>query len=227
MAAAHEAVRNRIKNEAPFDIILGFSQGAALAASLLCHEEIQIQEKGEPQSPYYDSPSHPRLCRAAIFMCSPLPFSKSLKYGTDVRRHFGITAAPLSSELQRAAPHTSTTFPGTLMPSGRYLKPDQAELVGYLDKEEGGGIGPFYQMFHSDADSLPRLSVPTVHVIGRFDQLWRNHSRELVKMCIPLDRDCAAQRWVYEFEGGHEIPKDEEEIADICDMIKELVEKIG
>lgn len=231
MAAAHEAVRDRIKNEAPFDIILGFSQGAALAASLLCHEEIRIQQEEGSQSPSNASSLHPRLCRAAVFMCSPLPFSKSLKCGTDVRKYFGIKGGPPSSGLGMRAPHTTVALPETLMPNGRYLKPDLAELENYLDGEETGSepisIGPFYQMFHSGADSAPKISIPTTHIIGLFDQLWRNHGRELVKMCTPLDGDGGGQRWVYEFEGGHEIPKDDEEIADVCDMIEELVMKIG
>jgi pimeloyl-ACP methyl ester carboxylesterase len=73
--------------------------------------------------------------------------------------------------------------------------------------------GPFYQMFHHTADEV-RINIPTAHVYGRYDP-WRMHSKDLVKLC----RDEAA--YVYEHDGGHEIPRDNTE--DICDVIEMAV----
>ncbi|KAL4867996.1 serine hydrolase FSH [Aspergillus spectabilis] len=61
----------------PFDAVIGFSQGAALAAGMLLHQQIE-------------DPKAPPLFRAAMFICSPLPFACVPDYGIDVRRYFGV-----------------------------------------------------------------------------------------------------------------------------------------
>ncbi|KAJ5375585.1 Serine hydrolase FSH [Penicillium concentricum] len=63
----------------PIDLVIGFSQGAALAASLMLHTELAGQ---------------PPLFKAAMLICSTLPSTYSPEYGIDVRDYFGITGPP-------------------------------------------------------------------------------------------------------------------------------------
>ncbi|KAI9736148.1 MAG: hypothetical protein M1834_001032 [Cirrosporium novae-zelandiae] len=64
VAEAHALVQEVIEDEGPFDGIIGFSQGAALAASILIHH---AQE--HPLDPPY------ALFRCAIFICGSRPFN--------------------------------------------------------------------------------------------------------------------------------------------------------
>ncbi|KAJ5372915.1 Serine hydrolase FSH [Penicillium concentricum] len=66
-SSIHEAfdhTKNFIAKEGPFDAVIGFSQGAALAASLLIH-----------QSKNY--PAEPSLFRAAVFICGAAPWDST------------------------------------------------------------------------------------------------------------------------------------------------------
>ena len=61
---AFDHTKQFIAEEGPFDAVIGFSQGAALAAALLIH-----------QSKTY--PDEPPLFRAAVFICSAMPWESS------------------------------------------------------------------------------------------------------------------------------------------------------
>ncbi|KAJ5123038.1 Serine hydrolase FSH [Penicillium atrosanguineum] len=58
---AFEHVLNIIATEGPFDAVMGFSQGAALASALIAH-----QAKAHPEQP--------SLFRAAVFICGGAPW---------------------------------------------------------------------------------------------------------------------------------------------------------
>jgi len=79
VAKARKFVLSFVEENGPFDIIMGFSQGAALSASILLHHQIETPDKRAP-------------FKAAIFFGSPVPFSSSLDHGIDARYYFGIPA---------------------------------------------------------------------------------------------------------------------------------------
>lgn len=333
MADAHAAVRSWIARhtgdgEATFDMVLGFSQGAAVAASLLLHHELDRQA-GKSKTTTAGPPF-----RAAVFMCSPLPFSASLAHGIDARSYFGVGRQPSLEDLG-FEPGRPTTVPAALIPADqRFLTPDEAELGWYAGKESYGqdchrrrssaflplpspaeapvaeapaaealatalgaaalrvsqgdngritsqsdsgsssvadrstassspaaaaspfsppsgpassantrsstppppgstkdaARGPFYQMFHTSSDPAIRIPVPTAHILGRQDKLWREHSRELVKLCAEKPAMAPGGnvgRYVYEFDGGHEIPCDEGDVEVICDVIESVAARAG
>ncbi|KAJ5484809.1 hypothetical protein N7539_004797 [Penicillium diatomitis] len=64
LAEAFEHVQRAIKREGPFDAVMGFSQGAALAAALIAHDA-------------KENPSGPPLFRAGVFICSASPWESS------------------------------------------------------------------------------------------------------------------------------------------------------
>ncbi|KAI1100338.1 serine hydrolase FSH [Jackrogersella minutella] len=61
LQAAFDLIHDIIDEEGPFDGIIGFSQGAALAASFLLHQQ-------------ETDPNAPEVFRMAIFTCASLPF---------------------------------------------------------------------------------------------------------------------------------------------------------
>ena len=224
MAAAHAAVRAAVLAlaEGPFDIVMGFSQGAVVAASLLVHDELERQ-KARERSDEAGAQQQP-LFRAAVFICSPLPFSKSLAYGIDTRLSFGLPAVPTLEDLGWGTGRLAG-LPATLMPPDvRFLVPDVGELQQHRDEsglDVAAGPGPYYQMFHPSSDPTVRVSIPTAHILGRCDKLWGEHSKMLVQLCSPEGRS------VYDFYGGHEIPKDEDVVVDISDIIETLAAQAG
>ncbi|KAL4817734.1 serine hydrolase FSH [Aspergillus spinulosporus] len=62
LAAAIQYTLRTIEREGPFDAVMGFSQGAALAYSLLDHH---VHTKG---------PDAPPLFKAAVFICAGMPY---------------------------------------------------------------------------------------------------------------------------------------------------------
>lgn len=159
------------------------------------------------------------LFRAAIFICSPVPFSSDLEYGVDARTYFG-TPVRRPNPVRPGCP---TTIPPYLICESRYLRGEERLQKEKQQKRVSGNfekvLSPkhlskesWYQMFHHTVDGV-RISIPTAHVYGFRDQ-WRLHSRDLVQLC---DEGTAN---VFEHEGGHEIPKDASE--DICTLIETL-----
>lgn len=217
----HRQMLEYLDNEGGFDLVMGFSQGAALAASLLLHH----------QEEYPDAAA---LFKGAIFICSPLPFSRSLDYGIDVRSHFGI-----NSDHKTSRP---TDVPSYLVADKYFLRNDKdlSDSEGSsLSSSPGGRTnkistisagfqadkleralgeadvgGPFYNLFHPGVDSA-RIRIPTGHVYGARDS-WRRHSMDLIGLC-----DSEAGIYSFEHDGGHEIPRHASE--EICDLFEDVV----
>ncbi|RFU28990.1 hypothetical protein B7463_g7332, partial [Scytalidium lignicola] len=187
---AHERIYAYIRQLGGVDIIMGFSQGASLAASFILHRQLKY-------------PTEPPLFRAAIFICSPLPFSRDVTHGMDLRGYFGVTAPkPLSNGRP-------ITVPKNLIPEPYFLQPDTEfdSDSGYSSQED---VSHNYNMFHPAVDKV-RISIPTAHIYGREDA-WRNHSLELLRFCnAPLS---------FQHDGGHEIPRSASD--EICDLIEEV-----
>ncbi|KAI9675994.1 MAG: hypothetical protein M1817_000737 [Caeruleum heppii] len=219
VAAAHRHVLSIIDRDGPFEAVMGFSQGAALAASMIIHHQLAHGTETPP------------LFRAAVFMCSPIPFSHSLEFGIDTRNYFGTPA----SKPNPARPACPTKVPEYLITDPRYLRGEEALAADKQRKTppkedigQGGVVtgaaeqacapslssssvlNTYYQMFHHTTDSV-RIEIPTAHIYGRKDK-WRLHSMDLVKLCD------STQVSVLEHLSGHEVPRDASE--DICDIVE-------
>ncbi|KAL6716014.1 hypothetical protein ACLMJK_006976 [Lecanora helva] len=194
--AAQRLIATIIERKGPFDAVMGFSQGAALAASAILRHQTE-------------NPLKPPLFQMAIFMCSPVPFSQSLEFGIDARKYFGLTGRPKATR-----PGCPTTIPDYLITDPAYLKGEDELDLSSSDDDMKPTFGYpreiYYQMYHSTVDKV-RISIPTANVYGRYDQ-WRLHSKDLVDLCANN------LTTVFEHDGGHEIPKSASE--GICDAIE-------
>jgi len=228
---SHQQMVEYIDNAGGFDLVMGFSQGAALAASMILHHQL-------------DNPEASPLFKGAIFICSPLPFSRSTEYGIDVREHFGVksdikisrpTAIPTyliadkyflrnDEDLSGSEESNSTASSSTRSRTGNSSSPNtpgSTDLArgfqpGKLEKALHGADAeePFYNIFHPDVDSA-RIEIPSGHIYGKEDG-WRRHSMDLIRLCDP-------DKGVYSFEhdGGHEIPRHASE--EICDLFEDVI----
>ncbi|KAF2843599.1 hypothetical protein M501DRAFT_919338, partial [Patellaria atrata CBS 101060] len=170
VAAAHTYLLSFIKQKGPLDIFLGFSKGAAPAASILLHHEIE----------------HPELSpfKATIFICSSLPFSRSVHWDYLIADKYFLRDDDDLSSSSGSEPESDASGSNS-----------ESERVTVKCKD-----GPYYHMFHADVDEI-RISVPTAHVYGTKDP-WRKHSIDLVELCH------RAQRLQFQHDGGHEIPRE-------------------
>ncbi|KAK1826481.1 serine hydrolase-domain-containing protein [Podospora conica] len=80
--SAHAYVVSFIRRTGPYDVLLGFSQGASLAASLLLHHELEAKNPRDKDTG--------RLVKGAIFLGGVLPFAGCTGWGVDVRGYFGV-----------------------------------------------------------------------------------------------------------------------------------------
>ncbi|KAJ6150441.1 hypothetical protein N7471_001640 [Penicillium samsonianum] len=197
VAAAHHFVQNIIEQNGPFDGVIGFSQGAAVAASMILHHQLE-------------SPEERSLFSFAIFIGSPIPFSKSLDHGIDLRGYFGLETF---QKFHQVRPGCPTVIPSYLVTDKTYLR-GETELEG---KALCGLSGSFYQMFHPTVDSA-RISIPVAHVYGSNDP-WIRHSIDLVGLCD------SEKTYVVEHDGAHEIPG---VITDeLCDVVENTAYMAG
>ncbi|KAJ6028406.1 Serine hydrolase FSH [Penicillium herquei] len=181
VAYAHKHLERYLSE--PIDLVIGFSQGAALAASLLLHAELA----GKP-APF----------KAAMLICSPLPSTISPDHGIDVRSYFGINGPVIKQP--------------NILPEDLTVRDDYFLKIENSNSQDSN-MPVYYNLFHADVDFV-RITIPTAHVYGRQDRVWRQQSMSLVMLC-------SGQILRYEHGGGHEIPRDDAEA--ICDLIEELV----
>ncbi|KAK4663194.1 hypothetical protein QC763_606480 [Podospora pseudopauciseta] len=225
-----------------YDIILGFGQGAALAASILLHEQRDWQI-GESEF------------KLGVFFSSTIPYAKCLQAGYNARHVFGI-----EGETPEVVKDRPTDVPGEMLPTEEQNRfqcqehetvwEEDFNVVKRVDKDgvvwraetrlcmslEGHegcrgarktdktvvvdkGERTFYQMFHPDVEEA-RIQIPTVHIHGRNDP-WRVQGRALMRMC---DED-KVQYAIH--EGGHEIPGWGEDLDDVVEAIREGLKEAG
>ncbi|KUI66655.1 hypothetical protein VM1G_02158 [Cytospora mali] len=187
---AHNFVDQFIKEHGSFD------GGSAVAASMILHHQLENPRSAEP------------LFRFAIFLASPMPFARTLDYGIDTRKYFGLAGVlkPIRADCMDKIP--------------LYLLPDKAYLRGAAELDGDQAANPaetFYQMFHPSADT-ERICIPTAHVYGLQDP-WCRHSADMVLLC---DQSVVS---VLVHDGGHDVPKDLTE--EMSDLIENTVGKAG
>lgn len=137
--AAHELVHEFMEEHGPFQGILGFSQGAALAASILLHHR-------------KTQPHEPDLFDVAVFISASLPFDPDSDVQRPPRR---IWTEPETGRLDLVDWDAPNFGPS-----------QAAEVVGYLLPDDPNT--PLLQRYHPGIEET-RIAIPTVHVQGAGD----------------------------------------------------------
>jgi len=150
----HDFLRTVIEEDGPYDGVIGFSQGAALAASfILCDEhDAQIQDPVRCQRPPF---------KVAIFINSVMAFSPSEDIGSNI-----------SKQIKEQEEKHSAFLKG--------VDPSEAEHYTYGKGSSGIESQAIYG-FPADT-CVPRISIPTLHLYGTEDQ-FLEHSEALVRLC--------------------------------------------
>ncbi|GFF36969.1 hypothetical protein IFM58399_04731 [Aspergillus lentulus] len=229
---ASDLVWDIIDEEGPFDGVIGFSQGASLALSILYHHQI-------------NRPHQPPPFRFAVFLCSVLSISPDPKFNADIidkySRYYKSSVEPglednmanISEEDDEVEEEKNSKMKKVpkrrvmlLLPGQkRALANDVVGLVRQLSenaaghdgtaqklwKQRGGDEG-FPRVYHPLVNKQ-RISIPTVHVIGRSDPL-RRQSELQARLC---NKSLAR---VVEISGGHRVPRTSSDLQSVAFAIE-------
>ncbi len=203
---SHELISDTIEDEGPFDGVIGFSQGAAVAVSMLLHHEIHNRGKPPP-------------FKFGIFFCSipvisPDPnyiseeIQKFLPYIRDYRQRRpasgGDGTAAGTEDMVPTVKEASKQRTGPKSRALLILKSQKEALVaelcdlfydmlkmapGKVEAERNGWSGAIdttkpehFPRFMHPLTTKSRISIPTVHVIGNSD-MYAYQSELAVRVC--------------------------------------------
>jgi pimeloyl-ACP methyl ester carboxylesterase len=156
--SALDVLQDIIEEDGPFDGVIGFSQGAALAASLLLYHQLQTPQKPLP-------------FKMAIFIAGGLPLSPSPNIGKDITLEAQMVEKTARILLSSVEENDHRSKLGAVQFSTHEVESEQ--LPG-LDSK----IFSFDPEFSVKAS----IAIPTVHIIGSNDP-WAGYSKSLVKLC--------------------------------------------
>lgn len=207
VAEAFELVNEIIDEDGPFDGIMGFSQGASLAASLLLQRQL-------------DHPSKPPQFQFAIFICGLLPFSPHPDFHKELYDDFRHQAA----NAPRASPNEKITLVRSAfnndiewmsaVSSAITKRPSAAvaqQVIAMFESLKGNSRQSMPTAWHPLWDA-PRIDIPTAHIIGAKDS-WMPQSLLLKELCVE------GQSRLFDHRGGHEVPRSETVAKGIADCI--------
>lgn len=232
----HHYLESIIEDDGPYDGIIGFSEGAALAASYLLSKEYRAslgELSGEPENEL----------KLAMFFNSVKPYSPSEDIGCDaseefqqeLRRHSDFLKG---EEVQRRKSSLSEDLDHINALSERrqsMVSQRRDSIIAWRSKgfqerrdsisssdDEVTDCKAQAQLWNSlfspvlcfDPDSFPcKVQIPTLHAIGARDP-FINYSTELTKLCDP------EQMEIVLLDIGHDIPRTGEGLTSIVDAIE-------
>ncbi|KAL6720038.1 hypothetical protein ACLMJK_001959 [Lecanora helva] len=188
---AQAYIEEIIEDEGPFDGVIGFSQGAALAASIILEHA--------KKNPFED------VFKLAIFAGASLPFE--LSSNTSVfKRPFMQREESDSSESSFEEEDSSTVnrpFLGREDSDSSELSSDD-EVDPYtswrIPRNFYHPVGPLLGRYHPERTPKAQLRQPTLHLIGDQDE-YNGQAQMLVKLCT-------GQTTVIHHPEGHRIPRE-------------------
>jgi len=220
----HDFIDTILEEDGPYDGIIGFSEGAALAASYLLAKEYRASLGDVAVDPEKE-------IKLAILFNSVKPYSPSEQIGHDaaaefqreLRRHSlflkGQNTARRQSSLSREDINALTERRQSLLSQRResivawktsgmpFRKASVASScegeLSSIDEKAQGVVwnSLFSPVFSFDPDSFPcKIQIPTLNIIGLQDQ-FQDYSREIVRFCDPDQTEVAF------LDIGHDIPR--------------------
>jgi hypothetical protein len=219
--SVHRYLESVIDEDGPYDGIIGFSEGAALAASYLLSKEYRATLGDVDECPENG-------IKLAVFFNSIKPYSPSEEIGRDSTKEFQRELRRHSLFLkgqnaERRGSSVSQEQMGALAERRQSIISQRRESInewkqsgmpgrkastssshsGVLDEKVQSQVwnSLFSPVFCFDPDSFPcKIQVPTLHIIGAMDQ-FKDYSKELTTLCDPEQMEVAI------LDIGHDISR--------------------
>lgn len=200
LRSAHTWLLDLIDRRGPYDGVLAFSQGCALAATLML--EIQTTSEGSKAQPF----------KFAVFICGGLPLSYLVEKGYDV------SDAAWQYDKQAALALSTRASFNALLQCGSQRWNHQ-DLTGLNDEHSSPNDhheSPLAtEVFGFDLAQVAdahKIRIPTVHIYGSRDPR-RGSALQFAGMCDPDKARVACHG------GGHDIPR----TSEVSDLISRLI----
>ncbi|KAL4873913.1 hypothetical protein BDV12DRAFT_58 [Aspergillus spectabilis] len=219
----HTWLSNIIAERGPYDLVLTFSQGSVLAASMLLLHEIgrkshTLAERDEHTNAEEEIPPP---FKSAIFICggAPFPLLETIGYtitpqtkAQDLASKSALTSMANSTAIlsRGSGQWTASGLDFDFTPNPNFEPHNQIHIHTYL---------PFAHTFNKEEEirreicGPVRISVPTVHIYGERDPRYVA-GIQLSEICVK------GSRKVYNHGGGHEIPRFEAVSGAIADLVR-------
>ncbi|KAF1347665.1 serine hydrolase FSH [Delphinella strobiligena] len=199
---AHEWLSNLIQEKGPYDGVLGFSQGCALAATFLLR--LQRDEIGQasirgrpPQQPF----------KFAVFICGGLPLYYLADQGYDISEAARIHDKESGQALQSQASYAALVEHGdkrwNYIDRGKIGHSDPAPDTSSSEMPLAATFATAREVCGLDcAQILPEhmIQIPTVHIYGSRDPRMAS--------AFQLARFCREDvKRIFDHGGGHDLPR--------------------
>lgn len=194
-----------VREEGPFDAVLGFSQGSAIAATILLTEAI----KNPGRQPF----------KMGVFLSSTMPFD----FDSGILRLKdkgvnGLTAIHFDNGCGDPNPEKDKFDWMADCRSKGVIEEFQARRQSY-HHAQNGNVEVDVLLRYNPTTHTQRLRLPTVHVIGTNDD-YADHGRDLHGMCD------ARYATLISHDGGHQLPRHILTVTKVADAIIRAVEQV-
>ncbi|KAI4101559.1 MAG: hypothetical protein L6R37_004885 [Teloschistes peruensis] len=195
---AHDLVLAFIEDEGPFDAIIGFSQGAALASSLMLR-----RAKDASCAP---------LFQLAIFICASLPFD--------------LDAPPVV--VKKSSGGCLQFLDGTASSGGWEISQPSVGAQSIIQEFHAQGYNGLLEdgmhvlrRYHPKMPPGANLNmgVPTVNIVGKKDGYYQQ-GLSLAKL------GGSRGTVVLDHGGGHEVPRDLLSVRKMTKVVQDAIEKV-
>jgi acetyl esterase/lipase len=198
LTAARELVLDVLNEEGPFDGLMGFSQGAALAASLV----LQHSDQGYP------------LVDCAVFICGTLPWMLRSELVPLHQKHNANCQISVGLDLDNGMQRLLALIEGSVSGECVKNKLSNGHQDGYHAQQSQVGL------LHP-ANSPLRFPIPTAHIYGGRKDRYFEQSKALIE----LGSDAHGVK-VFDHEAGHIVPRGEFDTGKMVETVSWVAEKV-
>jgi hypothetical protein len=193
-----------VEEEGPFDAVMGFSQGSAMAATIMLHE---AQKK-----------SHPQPFKMGVFLSTTMPFD----FGSGIlnlqyKPQTGLKATHLDTHSNPTPENQKVDWLEDCR-SATVIQEFEARRPTSMGVDEVE-IDVNVLLRYHPSTHLQRLRLPTVHVVGMNDG-YKDHGDNLYKMCDPNYATLIMH------DGGHQLPRGVTSVTKVASAIMRAVEQM-
>ncbi|KAL8995317.1 MAG: hypothetical protein Q9169_004921 [Polycauliona sp. 2 TL-2023] len=195
---AHDHVMDFIEDEGPFDSVIGFSQGAALASSLMLRRS--------------KDPSLDPLFQFAVFICASLPFDLDAP-PVVVQKSSGGRMQFLDGPASEGGIEISQSSVG----AQSIIQEFHAQGFNGMLEDGDNVLRRYHPTVQSEGDL--NMGVPTVNIVGKKDGY---HQQGLSLAKLGGSRGTV----IFDHGAGHEVPRDLLSVRKMTRVVQDTAEKV-
>ncbi|KAI1371137.1 serine hydrolase FSH [Hypoxylon crocopeplum] len=192
---------DHIEKNGPYDCICCFSKSSAVVAALILYHAREVASGSDKPLPF----------KSAIFINGSIEYSVLEDLGLPISEEAREIHSKTEDMVKAKVDAMSNLASSLVKPNG--LWEDTSQLL-----HDPKALPPPSSCFGLDMTVFPPelvINIPTVHMYGGKDPICPS-SIQLAYLCDPK------KRVLYDHQGGHDVPRTPEVVADMVAMFKRL-----